>query len=263
MLYMFLPLRSNFMVLQPVFNSAIECTKYNKKHCCENSTFASVLSKTSENAASEVLSENTRKQADNYMPSTCFLGITFNDTVFAEFITKFDGGPVSTENPINWRTTGEHSLTDDEIVCLKGKYDITNMSPQDYYDLMADLSQLNAITVDKVVERYCFKSDTPYFKNQGIKFNGDPEKDFVDEGLLLRGENFRHLPINNYLKYLQSASNYFETTLPYIESEDFYRDNPSILKNQPEIWRKFVDGFYEGHDLYTKLLSTIVQLERK
>ena len=45
-------------------------------------------------------------------------------------------------------------LTQEQIDYLKSTYDLSDMSKQEYYDLMADLTNMNAISIDDVLSQY-------------------------------------------------------------------------------------------------------------
>lgn len=47
---------------------------------------------------------------------------------------------------VNWEADGTSQLTEEQIEYLKGKYDIENMTKEEYYNLMTELTQMNAIS---------------------------------------------------------------------------------------------------------------------
>lgn len=61
-------------------------------------------------------------------------------------IEKLLGGLASADANFNWDSTGEHKLTSEQIQELKDKYDVNNLSDEDYYNLLADLTQMNAVS---------------------------------------------------------------------------------------------------------------------
>jgi len=64
------------------------------------------------------------------------------------------GGGVSTVRPMNWDADGTSKLTQEQLDYLKSNYDLSDMSKQDYYDLMADLTNMNAISIEDVVSQH-------------------------------------------------------------------------------------------------------------
>lgn len=57
-----------------------------------------------------------------------------------------NGAEIDTANKINWESNGEKQLTEDQIAQLKKKYNVKELSPQDYYDFMSDLTRLNVLS---------------------------------------------------------------------------------------------------------------------
>ena len=58
---------------------------------------------------------------------------------------------IDTTKKINWDSNGEMDLTAEQIALLKEKYDVTNLSPQEYYDLMSDLTNWNVLSGDDCI----------------------------------------------------------------------------------------------------------------
>ena len=63
-------------------------------------------------------------------------------------------GGVSTDKPVNWDADGSSKLTQEQIDYLRSTYDLSDMSKQDYYDLLADLTNMNAISIKDVISQY-------------------------------------------------------------------------------------------------------------
>lgn len=68
----------------------------------------------------------------------------WTDEMFAYMVGN--GSEIDTTKEINWDSKGDKQLTEDQIAQLKKKYDVKNLSPQDYYNLMSDLTQLNVLS---------------------------------------------------------------------------------------------------------------------
>lgn len=79
----------------------------------------------------------------------------YNDKTLASFIAgKFTGSnqyPIDTTKTINWQSSGDHTLTAEEIARLKEKYDVTNLTAQQYYDLMSDLTHMEVLSGSDVM----------------------------------------------------------------------------------------------------------------
>lgn len=77
------------------------------------------------------------------------------DETLAGFIAKkFTGSrsyPLDTTKAINWESRGDHKLTSEEITQLKEKYNVANLSPQEYYDLMSELTHMEVLSGNDVM----------------------------------------------------------------------------------------------------------------
>lgn len=62
--------------------------------------------------------------------------------------------PIDTSKTIDWYSRGDHQLTAEEIEHLKEKYNIDDLSPQEYYDLMSDLTHMGVLSGEEVVSPY-------------------------------------------------------------------------------------------------------------
>lgn len=157
--------------------------------------------------------------SSNYQSSVTMGGMYWDDEKFAYAMKHFDKVTISTANPINWGTTGEHQLTESEIEALKNKYDVANLSEQEFYDLMADLSHLNAIKPEDIVSRYHFKSPVVVFEKAALLFPGTiTEKDYHN------GK-----PINNFLEELNGRVDYYSANRDSINSAEFARLNKFVF----------------------------------
>ena len=63
-------------------------------------------------------------------------------------------GGVSTDKPVNWDADGSSKLTQEQIDYLRSTYDLSDMSKQDYYNLMSDLTNMNVISIKDVVSQH-------------------------------------------------------------------------------------------------------------
>lgn len=79
----------------------------------------------------------------------------YNEGTLAHFIAKdFTGDwdyPIDTTKTINWQSSGDHTLTAEEIAQLREKYDVTNLTAQQYYDLMSDLTHMEVLSGSDVM----------------------------------------------------------------------------------------------------------------
>ncbi len=56
--------------------------------------------------------------------------------------------------PINWEADGNLSLTKDQAEYLTSKYDFLDMSKQDYYNFLSELTHMNIISAEDMVSQY-------------------------------------------------------------------------------------------------------------
>lgn len=118
------------------------------------------------------------------------------------------GGGVSTDKPLNWDADGGSELTREQIDYLKSTYDLSDMSKQEYYNLMADLTNMNAISIEDVVSQFV-KPVVPGVVMMSVS-QGDTERgmgDFNKYGNLYE----------NLLQYMKDL-NYMSERLAYSHS---------------------------------------------
>ena len=75
-------------------------------------------------------------------------GVNWSDKTLAVFIGNGGNIPIDTTKTINWGATGEAQLTDEQIAGLNEKYDMGNLSAQNFYDLMSDLTNMNVLSAE-------------------------------------------------------------------------------------------------------------------
>lgn len=100
----------------------------------------------------------------------------WKDETLAHFTAgQFTGSwddPIDTAKPINWQSPGDHILSSEEIAGLKGKYDVTNISAQEYYDLMSDLTHMEVLSGSDVMGVHLAAADSELGFNTTGLFTG-------------------------------------------------------------------------------------------
>lgn len=156
------------------------------------------------------------------------LGVNWTDEKLAILTGAKYGVTVDTTKTINWQSTGNHTLTTDEISELKEKYDVENLSPQSYYDLMSDLTHMNAISAEDIHGMH-LKTVPPsgMYPSSGSAFGGrsftsgnifDAIRDDLDSmsnltGFMMSNDFWLFNPntnknhYNGYMDYVQSRTN--------------------------------------------------------
>ncbi len=66
---------------------------------------------------------------------------------YNETIDKLFG---ETSNSVDWNADGTSTLTEQQIEELKSKYDVNNLSDEDYYNLIADLTNINVLSMGNI-----------------------------------------------------------------------------------------------------------------
>lgn len=150
-------------------------------------------------------------------------GVTWTDETLAVFARK-GGAEVSTSRAINWNATGSHVLTDEELEGLREKYDLENLSGQDFYDLMADLTELDAISAEDIHGMFLKTSPPRGVYPQASAFSSSP---FVS------GNIFKALG-----NELESISN----MKGFMLSDEFWLMNPSTSPDKHNDYISYLDS---------------------
>ena len=147
------------------------------------------------------------------------------DETLAEFISKkFTGNrlyPMDTTKTINWESCGNHKLTSEEITQLKEKYDVTNLSPQEYYDLMSDLTHMEALSGNDVMG--------VHLKHFGSDIN------LTAKGLLPQG--MPAVRQGNIINYLAVARSRLLEYWGWINSDEYKLTNSHLSAEKQELCR--------------------------
>lgn len=85
-------------------------------------------------------------QAEGFKAAAESLGARSKINNFTNDFEKLFGVGINGENKFNMNSLGENKLTDDQIKDFQSRYDVTNLSPQDKYNLMTELTQLGVIS---------------------------------------------------------------------------------------------------------------------
>lgn len=185
-------------------------------------------------------------------------GAYFDDKIFAKDIGhRSNDSLIDTKKTLNWAATGSHSLTDAEIADLKQKYDITNLSPQDYYDIMADLTNLNAISSTDAVSKFWRKADWRDF--QGMMFlegHWTDNANYLDDSLSENG---------NMIRIFQKGIQYYKDGLSYFQASNgsFKKYNARLLANDPKLQLDLIQSYSEHLQFTQRMLALFQSLQRE
>lgn len=170
----------------------------------------------------------------------------WSDETFAWFtaglLTGNNDYPIDTTKTINWASSGEHKLTAEEIAQLKEKYDVTNLSAQEYYDLMSDLTHMNALSADEV--------KSPYIRHGGTGFRMVPEGRLTRKMPTLRQGNIIRF-LSDWLARLLEEWN-------WMQSDDFKETNAHLVAEGNDSWS---EAARIDMELAQKLQGVLQQLQ--
>ncbi len=161
-----------------------------------------------------------------------------NDIKFARLIGgKF--GSVLIEKPINWDSKGNRRLTDAQKKLLMAEYNVENISKQDFYNLFADLTNMEIISKDDirrmyistVVKNATLVSDDEYDNRDG--FNPIYETDRAIAELI--------------------------AGLDYYKSKDFWKYNPTMQNHDYTI---IVQKIEDRKESFSKLFGILTTLKK-
>lgn len=144
------------------------------------------------------------------------------------------------DSEIDWESEGTGTLTEEQIQYLKGKYNVEDMSQEDYYRLLTELSKMNVLSGDEVKSQFlrqappCTSMITPVFESR-----------FDRQSLA-----------GNYLRKLQDETDYTEFILEMIRQ--------GKCSVGPENALGAVRRFYEKQQEYNQKIGEILkQLKRE
>ncbi len=137
---------------------------------------------------------------------------------------------------IDWESDGTGILTEEQIQYLKGKYDVEDLTEADYYNLLAELTEMNVLSGKDVERQFvrqapCIAMVTPAYRDLGM-----------DEDVASAG---------NYLKKLQKELDETEVLLSMLKA--------GKCSVSPETTLGAVRAFYEKEQEYNKKMVDIFQ----
>lgn len=131
------------------------------------------------------------------------------------------GAQIDTSKGINWEATGEKKLTEEQINSLKKKYDVTNLSSQEYYDLMSELTNMDVLSAED-----CVGVNTLYINMEvpALRLIPYPHKplSFYAKDLCPTS--------GNLIKSLSSALDILKEQLELIDSDEYMEANNHITE---------------------------------
>lgn len=167
-------------------------------------------------------------------------GTTWTD----ELLASFAGGGrdvIDTSKAINWNATGNATLTAEQIAELRGKYNLNNLSPQDYYDLMADLTNMDAISAEDIHSMFLAKIPPMGLYPAGTGFGSS--KPFS------RG---------NIFESIYSDLNTLHGLKSFMLSDEFWQVNPNTSKDEHSDYISYLN---HREQRLQKLMQTLAAIK--
>ena len=174
------------------------------------------------------------------------LPVGWNEDNLAHFVAKRftgdDNYPIDTTKTINWESSGDHKLTAEEIAQLKEKYDVTNLSAQEYYDLMSDLTHMNVLSGNDVMG--------VFWRHGGDGFTMIPEGSLAGRTPTIQQ--------GNLLKYLAAALSQVLEYWGWLSSDDFKKVNSHLSIDAQRSWN---EGALKDIEPRQNMLNVMRQLQ--
>lgn len=176
---------------------------------------------------------------------------SFDDEMFAYKIAFREPASIDTSKKINWSAKGEHLLTEEEIDYLKDQYDITNLTPQEFYDLMSDLTNLDAISADEAVSKYCSIEPAPYWGTDTA---------LAMFGSFVEYQQYTSTSCNNIISGLLGSKFFFTGALEHIKTDLF--KGQLLFERRPQLLAEFEPRYQAAYEENERMLSIFRQLIR-
>lgn len=171
-------------------------------------------------------------QAEGLKAATESIGARSRMSVFTSELENIFGVGLDGEKEINMDSLGENKLTDDQIKDLQDRYDVENLSSQEKYNLMSELSQLGVISGTDAVNSALSMVAMPVV-------NGVPMMVRKGNGILNNSKNF--------------MSNLQNTALQEMESYEYMKEH----------FKKSFDDLKNISDSHKRLLEVLTQLKQE
>ena len=138
------------------------------------------------------------------------------------------GGGVSTDKPLNWDADGTSKLTGEQIDYLRSTYDLSDMSKQDYYDLMADLTNMNAISIKDVISQHV-KPMVPGVVRTSVS-QGDTERGFGHFNMYgnVQGNLLQYIRDLNYMSEQLTNGHSTMDSLTFFAFKEYLNDEKAM-----------------------------------
>lgn len=184
----------------------------------------------------------------NIKSATVVNGYLWDDQILADWIGMGkDDVSIDTSNPINWAATGNETLTNEQITHIKNKYNISNLNPQDFYNLMSDLTNWDILSAEDVTNM--FLTEAPPISDFGILMRVDNAPT----------QNTKSYAFGNILEKLTQNIDYFQWVYSYSKTSEFSKLNSDYL--QSSTLKPYQDYLQRQIEYHHNMLSIFNQLK--
>lgn len=164
--------------------------------------------------------------------------VELTDQKFASLIGgKFSS--VLTEKPINWESKGNRSLSESQKQLLMEEYNVENISKQDFYNLFADLTNMDIISRDDIRRMYI--------------------STVVKNATLISDDSYDDREGFNPLYETDRAIGELIAGLDYYKSKDFWKYNPTMQNHDYTI---IVQKIEDRKESFSKLFGILTTLKK-
>lgn len=167
-------------------------------------------------------------------------GVTWDDETLAHFAGLGHDVVIDTTKSINWDATGEATLTDEQIAELRNKYNLENLSPQHYYDLMADLTNMNAISAEDIHSMHLATAPPMGLYPAGTAFSSS-----------------KPFSIGNIFDNIDSELGALNGLNNFMLSDEFWKMNPNSSKEEHSDYIKCIN---DRTKRFNKLMQTLAAI---
>lgn len=171
-------------------------------------------------------------EAEGAKAATESMGTRARMNTFTDEWQKLFGTNIDDKKKLNMDALGDSKLTDEQIKDLQKRYDVENLTPQDKYNLMTELTDLGAISGTDAINSTLSMVAMPIV-------NGVPMMTKEGNGILSSSMDF--------------LSNLQNTATQEMEAYDYMNDT----------FEKTFDDVKNIAESHQRLLDVLVQLKRK
>lgn len=184
--------------------------------------------------------ELTMREVDSIQRSSkSVYGKEWDDKLLASFIGGLDTN-IDISKAVNWNSTGDAELTNEQILELRSKYNLESLSPQENYNLLADLTNMNAISAEDIVSMFVNKLP--------------PQGSYIVETDFYGSVPFGH---GNIFDSICSELDALGGLKNFMLSDEFWKMNPNASKDRHSDYISFINQRTKRFNRLLQILTAI------